>query len=67
MFGSAGWHDMPLTGAGLTLLRQWVSTPASNHGLIVSNTTNLDNLYITSSEGATLSRRPYLSVTYTLP
>jgi hypothetical protein len=47
-----------------SLVQGWVSTPASNLGLVLSTTSNL-NMRFASSEYATAQYRPTLEVTYT--
>jgi hypothetical protein len=62
-----GAHTMTLNSAGLALLTTWVNTPANNRGLVISDGANADGADFSSSEGATASLRPQLTVTYTPP
>ena len=62
-----GAHTMTLNAAGLALLQNWVNTPANNRGLVISDGANADGTDFTSTEGATVSLRPQLTVTYTAP
>ncbi|HVE43181.1 MAG TPA: DNRLRE domain-containing protein [Planctomycetota bacterium] len=47
-----------------SLVQGWVSTPASNLGLLLSTTSNL-NFRVASSDYSTVTYRPALTVTYT--
>lgn len=53
-----------LNAAGVSKVQQWVSDPTSNFGVIIANSSNTDGLSLQSSESATVSYRPMLSVTY---
>ncbi len=61
---STGEHVISLNSAGLALVQSWINSPASNNGVIITNSSNTDGLDIYSSETATVSSRPKLSVRY---
>lgn len=65
--GTTGRRTVRLWAGALAQVQNWVTNPASNHGVIVSNPDNTDDLYIVSSEGADLSQRPQITVDYTVP
>ena len=62
---TTGSHTVTLNAAGLALLQTWINTPSTNRGLVISDGANADGTDMTSSEGATASLRPHLTVTTT--
>lgn len=64
---TTGAHTVTLNAAGLALLQRWVNTPSTNKGLVLSDGANWDGCDLSSSEAATASQRPQLTVTYSLP
>jgi hypothetical protein len=61
---ATGTYTVTLNAAGLDLVRRWVTTPASNQGLILANKDNDNRLELRSSEYSTKSARPNLMVTW---
>ncbi|WNG50992.1 DUF3616 domain-containing protein [Archangium minus] len=64
---STGTYTVTLNARGLAVVQKWVSTPSSNHGVIIANKDNDNRLEIRSSEYSTRSSRPKLTVTWELP
>lgn len=64
---TSGAHTLTLNAAGLALLQTWINTPSANRGLVISDSANWDGCDLTSSEGATPTLRPQLTVTYAAP
>lgn len=61
---------VPISGAvTATIVDDWVSTPANNHGLVLVQTVGGDGPRVASSEyvAGGSERRPLLTVTYVLP
>ncbi len=56
-----------LNAGGLAALQRWLNTPGKNFGFYLVNTANTDTLAFDSSEVATATLRPKLSVTYKPP
>ncbi|MGH7227851.1 MAG: DNRLRE domain-containing protein [Nitrospiraceae bacterium] len=48
----------------VALVQSWVNNPASNFGIVIANTANIDSFVFVSREGSTASQRPKLEVTY---
>jgi ferric-dicitrate binding protein FerR (iron transport regulator) len=61
-----GEVPMLLTPAGEAAIQSWIRTPASNHGFIIVNDTNVDGFKFSSRESMPPERRPKLTITYTL-
>jgi hypothetical protein len=64
---ATGTYTVPLNARGLEVVRKWLTTPSSNHGVILANKDNDNRLEIRSSEYSTRSSRPKLTVTWELP
>ncbi|MGE3315225.1 MAG: DNRLRE domain-containing protein [Planctomycetaceae bacterium] len=63
---ASGFVTINLNAAGIAVVQSWISNPASNNGFIIqdySNTTS-DELSFASSEYATVSYRPTLTIKY---
>lgn len=60
----AGAYTITLNAAGIALIQNWVNNPAANFGLIIASPTSADGLDFSSSEAATASDRPKLTVVY---
>jgi len=65
--GSTGPLTVNFTAAGLAQLQTWISDPASNHGIIVTDPDVSDGADFHSSESGTAMARPRLNVTYRVP
>ena len=63
---ATGSTTVELGALGIAKLQSWVTTPGNNYGLIIANPTNTDKLAFLSHEDGSVSRRPKLSVTYTV-
>jgi len=61
---TTGSAVITLNASGVARVQAWIDEPSTNFGLVISNSTNTDGLYFYSSEFATVSSRPMLSVTY---
>lgn len=61
---ATGTYSLTLNSAGIARVQQWLDTPSSNFGLILASSSNTDGVDLASSESATVSYRPKLSVTY---
>lgn len=61
---ATGTYTVTLNTAGLDVVRRWVTSPSSNHGLILANKDNDNRLELRSSEYSTKSARPKLTVTW---
>lgn len=64
---ATGTYTVTLNARGLEVVQKWVSTPSSNHGVIIANKDNDNRLEIRSSEYSTRSSRPKLTVTWDMP
>src|SRR5262249_10456759 len=64
---STGAVTIALNSAGVALVQQWVDTPSTNRGLLVTNFDVSDRVDFRSREDATPSLRPRLDVTYASP
>jgi hypothetical protein len=63
--GSAsGALTMTLNAAGIAKVQSWVSAPAGNFGFVLLDYSPSDGLDLSSSEAATVSQRPKLTITY---
>jgi hypothetical protein len=62
---ATGAYTVNLNSAGVALVQSWVTSPLTNHGIIIANSTNADGMDFTSREGATPSLRPRLTINYT--
>ena len=56
-----------LNAAGVAWIQNWVDNPSANNGFIAANSATTDGLDFRSSEYATATQRPKLSVTYSSP
>jgi len=63
--GSQGSYTFSLNSSGLTAVQRWVNDPASNHGLVIADSTISNGLDFDSSESAIAVKRPRLTITYT--
>jgi hypothetical protein len=63
--GATGSRSVSLNATGIAIVNGWVATPARNYGFIVASTSNADSIVLASSEHATISYRPRITVTYT--
>jgi len=61
---STGSLTITLNAAGVSKVQSWVNSPASNFGFVLLDYANSDGLDLSSSEAATVSTRPKLTVTY---
>ena len=64
---SAGLLSVNFTAAGLVKVQEWVTSPASNHGLIINHPSTSDGADFHARESGTVSARPKMIVTYSLP
>ncbi|HEX7665288.1 MAG TPA: PA14 domain-containing protein, partial [Polyangiaceae bacterium] len=62
-----GKTTVTLNAAGLAAVQAWVADPSKNFGLVLDTANDPDGLIVDSSEAATASNRPKLSVAYTPP
>ncbi len=62
MPAEAGWHRVVLNAAGRTVVQQWLEDPSSNHGLILANPDNPDDVIFRSSNIGTRQVRPVLVI-----
>jgi hypothetical protein len=62
--GAGTMQTVQLNGAGRARVQAWINDPSSNAGVIIANTTNVEGIDFASSENATESFRPKLTVTY---
>jgi phosphodiesterase/alkaline phosphatase D-like protein len=62
-----GSYTINLNTSGTALVQSWINSPSTNYGIIIANSVSTDGLDISSSEAATLSTRPKLTVTYISP
>jgi len=53
-----------LNASGVALVQNWINNPSANFGFLMTNSTNTDGLDFSSSEAATASTRPKLTITY---
>ena len=61
---ATGARVIPLNAAGIALVQQWVNDPASNHGFVLAGHPADNRLELRSSEYATKTSRPKLSLTW---
>jgi parallel beta-helix repeat protein len=62
---SNGATTINFNAAGLAVVQNWINQPATNHGIIIQDYTSApDSIGFLSSETATSSSRPKLTVTY---
>ena len=61
---AVGTKTIILNAAGIAKVQSWVNTPATNYGFIVQDYTVSNGVDLTSSEGATVTQRPKITVTY---
>ncbi len=64
---STGKITITLNAAGIVRVQQWIASPATNYGLVISDGKNGDGLAFASRESSTASSRPKLAVTYDRP
>ena len=64
---SLGLLNVPLNASGLALVQAWVSGAAPNRGFVIAVSATTDGVDVHSSESATGSARPALSIRYSLP
>ena len=65
--GAPGKFTVTLNAAGVAAVQGWVDKTAPNHGMVLDASTNADGLEFDSSEAATATNRPALSVVYAPP
>ena len=65
--GSTGPLSIGLNADGVDLVQTWVSIPADNHGIVVSNPSTSDGADFHSRESTNAMARPLLEVTYRVP
>lgn len=63
--GNASEVTVTLNSAGRAMVQRWLDDPASNHGIVISSTSNTDGLDLASNQNATGAYRPRLTLTYT--
>jgi len=61
---STGEVIVTLNAAGIAAVQQWVTSPATNNGVIISNPAATDGFDFSSREAGTASQRPQLRVSY---
>ncbi|HEY6560716.1 MAG TPA: DNRLRE domain-containing protein [Polyangiaceae bacterium] len=64
--GPVGSATIPLNSAGIALVQGWVNG-GTNAGVVIAHATNTNGIDFASSEHATLSYRPRLTITYLPP
>ncbi len=64
---ATGTYAVSLNAAGVAVVRGWIASPSTNNGFVIDAPTDGDGLEFDSSESATASKRPRLSVAYTAP
>src|SRR4029079_11956969 len=64
---ATGTVQVSWTAAGIAKVQQWVDDPTQNFGVVLGSATNTNGLDIATSEHATVSFRPALSVTFQPP
>ena len=62
---TTGGLTIALGTDGEDVVQQWISNPATNHGLMMANPANDNSLRFDSREGITPANRPMLSVDFT--
>jgi predicted phosphodiesterase len=63
-WSSTGSKTVELGAEGIAKVQAWVNDPATNHGLMLMNATSSNGLSFDSSEGATVTNRPKITLTY---
>jgi acid phosphatase type 7 len=61
---ATGSATVTLNSTGVAKVQSWLNSPSTNFGFIIQNATNIDGIDFTSSEGATVSQRPVMTITY---
>ena len=61
---ATGTFTVTLNAMGVQAVQQWVSTPSSNHGVLLANKDNDNRLEVRSREYATKASRPRLTVSW---
>lgn len=59
---ATGSYTVTLNAMGVAAVQRWVSTPSSNHGVVLANKDNDNRLEVRSREYGTKSARPLLAV-----
>jgi hypothetical protein len=62
--GTTGPRTAILNNDAVAAVQSWVNDPDSNHGFMIYDADNTDQLELYQSENPTASRRPKLTVTY---
>jgi len=62
---TTGQLTISLNADGEEMVQQWISNPATNHGLLMANPANDNSLRFDSREGITPANRPKLSIDFT--
>lgn len=63
--GALGTKTVSLNADGIAAVQGWINNPAANFGMILADyVNNADGLDLSSSEAATLSQRPKITITY---
>jgi tartrate-resistant acid phosphatase type 5 len=61
---AAGSLSVALNASGIALVQDWINGTTANQGIIILNASNTNGLDLSSSEAATVSQRPKLTLTY---
>ena len=61
---NAGQRTFTLNASGVAVVKGWVKGTIPNYGFILLNAANTNGLDFSSSEAATVSQRPKLTVIY---
>ena len=62
-----GLLNVALNASGVALVQGWVNGGTPNRGFVIANSATTDGADVHSSESATVSARPALSIQYSLP
>ena len=61
---ATGVKTIPLNAIAVALVQAWVNAPATNYGMIITDTNSRDGLAFDSREASTPTTRPKLTITY---
>ncbi len=61
---STGTRTITLNAAGIAAVQSWINNPGTNSGLILQDFANSNAVDISSSEAATVTQRPLITITY---
>lgn len=59
-----GAYTINLNSSGIARVQSWINNPAANYGMILMDGANANGLDFSSSEAATASQRPKLTINY---